>query len=207
MRIQTVVLLVVAVVLGTAGSRVTKRLLFSQSGTGSAVEERVTVFAAKQPISAGTVLREPDRWFEERTVLKAEEPEKAVNRLYHLRGRRLVGALDAQAIITTDQLADEEQEGAALLKKEGRQPVDFIVASLGDALFPPDARVDVLPGRRNDASRTARPLVASHLPLLAVRPIDKHATLATLAVTSEEEQQLRRAVAEGGLQLRLSVKR
>lgn len=206
MRIQTVIYLVIAVVLGTAGSRLAKRLFSSPPEPAPIVEEHVTVWAAKQPVSAGTVFREPERWFEERSILKSQEPENAVKRLYLLRGRRLARALDNQAIVTTAHLVEEEQEGAALLKHEGRQPLDIAVALPAESLLPPDARVDVLSGRRADPASAEAPVIVRNLPLLGVRSVDQQTVLATLAVTAAEAQQLRQA-AKNGLRLVLSRKR
>ena len=206
MRIQTVVYLIVAVVLGTAGSRLAKRLFSSPPEAAPAVEEHVTVWAAKQPLSAGTMFRDPDRWFEERTIPKSEEPEKALKRLYQLRGRRLARALDNQAIVTTNHLVEEEQEGAALLKKENRQPLDIPVSIPGNEILPPDARVDILSERRADSTSAQAASIATNLPLLGVRPVDQQIVVATLAVTAAEAQQLRQSQV-GNLRLRLSRKR
>jgi Flp pilus assembly protein CpaB len=205
MRIQTVILLVVAVVCGTAGSRLAKRLFSSPPAVAPApLEERVKVWAAKQPLSAGTVLREPEKWFEERTLPKSEEPDNAITRFYLLRGRRLARSLEIQAIVTIDDLAADEQDGAALLKKEGRQPFDIVLVLQANTLLPPDARVDVLPGGQT-GSASAR-AAAVHLPLLGIRPVDQETVLATLAVTGAEAQQLRQAAAQGSLRLVLSRK-
>jgi Flp pilus assembly protein CpaB len=207
MRIQTVGLLVVAVVCGTAGSRLAKRLFSSPPATTPEVEQRVTVWAAKQPLSAGTIFRDPERWFEERSIVKSEVPDKSVNRLYQLRGRRLARALDNQAIVTTEHLAEEEREGAALLKQEGRQALDIAVVLPAENLLLPDARVDVLSDRRTDPASAEASLIARHLPLLGVRPVDKQTVLATLAVTPAEAQQLRQAAAVNPLRLVPSQKR
>src|SRR5262249_6439115 len=143
MKMKTVALLVVAVVLGTVGSRFCKRL-FSNTTGAHQEQENVVVLAAMQPLAAGAVLQEPDRLFEERRLAKNEAPAQAIHKLYQLRGRRLAKAIDAQAIITVDTLVDEEGATLELVKREGRQAIAIVVQPPSGQLFVPQTRVDVI---------------------------------------------------------------
>jgi len=199
-KLKTVLLLAVAVACGTAGSRLTKRLFSSPTETTDAGTERIVVFAAKEALTQGTVLREPDRLFEERTLWSNEEPPRAVRRLHQLRGRRLIKALEAQAIVTADCLAEEEDEGPERLKREGRQAVAVPVKALGSVLFLPQARVDIVwTGSGPMASETRT--VAQDLPLLGVQPERDGKTIATVAAKREDAEKLAQAATQGTLRL------
>jgi Flp pilus assembly protein CpaB len=200
MKIKTVLLLAVAVGCGTAGSRMAKRLLSRPHEERA--EETVVVLAAKQPLPAGTIIRDPDRVFEERTVAKSQAPGKSIKKLSLLRGRRLIRNLEAQALVTTESLEEQEREGLELLKKEGRQAVVITVAPLGSELLPPEPRVDVVlatPG----GSIAEAPIIAGDLPLLGVEQSSADSLKATLAATPEDAQKLERAAGGGNLRLRL----
>src|SRR5437660_11830341 len=94
-KFKTILWLALAVALATAGSRLTKRSLAGPTEGRDPVAEPVAVLVAKQSLAAGTVLREPDRLFEERTIAAGEAPPTALRQLHQLRGRRLLKALDA----------------------------------------------------------------------------------------------------------------
>lgn len=202
MKMKTVLLLVVAVVCGTAASRMSKRLFSSSpEPREEPVAEKLVVLAAKEPLTAGTVLREPDRLFEERTLTRGEEPAQALSRLHQLRGRRLAKAIAARAVVTADHLVDEEGESLELLKKEGRQAFAVAVQSLGGTLFLPQARVDVIWTPTATGATTDSRLVAQDLPLLGVRTKDGGTTVATVAAKREDAEKLTQAAGQGTLRL------
>jgi Flp pilus assembly protein CpaB len=196
MKLKSVLLLVLAVILGTAAGRLCQRLL---SGTPAPQEELVVVLVAKQPLAADTVLRDPDRLFEERTLNKSEAPSQVVSRLPQLRGRRLAKALEAQALVTTDCLADEEGPGADQLKREGRQAVVVQVKSLGGTLFWPESRVDVI--WTANAGRSESRVIARDLPLLGLQAGRNGKIIATVAAKREDTNKLTQAARQGTLRL------
>jgi Flp pilus assembly protein CpaB len=196
MKIRTVLLLVLAVVCGTAGSRISKRLFSSMPEPEL---EMVVVLAAKQPLAAGTVLQEPDRLFMERTLPKSEMPAQALNRMQQLRGRKLARALATQALITADCLTEEESQEWNQLKQEGRQAIDIPVQSLGSAIFWPQARVDLI--WVASAGRPESHVVAQDLPLLGVHTVRDGRVIATVGPKREEVEKLTQATTQGTLRL------
>jgi Flp pilus assembly protein CpaB len=189
MKIRTALLLVVAVICGTAGSRMSKRL-FSQQP----VEERVVVFVARDYLPAGTVLREPETLFEETTLPKDQEPENAVRHLGQLKGRRLGKPLKADEVVTAGFLVEEVPEGVAILKKEGRQAVAIVVRESAGFLLLPDSRVDVI------CTANGGQVVAQKLLILGIDGGADRQTV-TLAATAEEATRLRQAATQGALRL------
>ena len=200
MKMKTVVLLVVAVALGTAASRVSKRLLSStvEQPSQQTQREDVVVLAAKEPLAAGTVLREPDRLFEERSATANEAPAQAVHRIHLLRGRRLAKPIDAKAIVTADYLVDEEGAGLELAKREGRQAVAISVQPPGAHLFLPHSRVDVI-WTSSSAPADSR-VVARDLPLLGLQSRDGK-IIATVAAKQDDAEKLGQAATLGTLRL------
>jgi Flp pilus assembly protein CpaB len=200
MKLKTAFWLVLAVVLGTAGSRVSKRL-FSSTLASSHDErppETVVVLVAREPLSAGTMLRDPDGQFEERTLTAKEAPAQAVQRLYLLRGRRLAKPIDAHAIITADCLVDEEEASLELARKEGRRAIAIAVRSPNAHFFPPQSRVDVIWTAPGAAAETR--VVAQDLPLVGLE-IRDGTTIATVAAKQDEAERLARAAVQGTLRL------
>jgi Flp pilus assembly protein CpaB len=195
MKIRTALLLIVAVICGTAGSRMTKRLFPKPLG-----EERVTVLVARAYLPAKMVLREPEVLFEETTVPRDQEPEDAVKRLGQLKGRRLCKPIDANAIVTASSLAEDEPEGVGLLRKEGRQAVAIVVSELAGYFFLPDSRVDVVCTMTEEGQSPAPRVVAKKLLLLGVDSTAEGQSV-TLAATAEEADQLRQAATLGTLKL------
>jgi Flp pilus assembly protein CpaB len=200
MKFRTVLLLVLAVILGTAASRLTKRLLSSPPNQDlEPAVEFTTVFIAKKPLTAGTVLREPDRLLEERTVAKNDAPAGSISRLYQLRSRRLTRAIDSNAIITADCLVDDENENLELLKKEGRQTVAVAVQSLGGYQFLPQSRVDFIWTSQAGAVPESR-IIAQDLPLLGVQTKATGA-IVTVAAKRDDAEKLSQAATQGSLKL------
>jgi Flp pilus assembly protein CpaB len=200
MKFKTVLLLVIAVILGTAASRISKRLLSSPPPDAEPVAESISVFVAKKPIRAGTVLREPDRVLEERTLIKNDAPAGTISRLFQLRDRRLTKDIEANAIITADYLADDEVANIELLKKEGRQAVAVQVQSLGNYLFLPKSRVDFIWTAPAGAIPESR-VIAQDLPLLGVQTKDGGAAIVTVAAKRDDADKLLQAATQGTLKL------
>jgi Flp pilus assembly protein CpaB len=199
MKLKTAILLIVAVACGTAGSRMSKRLFSKPTA-----EERVAVLAARNYLPAGTVVRDSETLFEETTVPLGLEPEDAVKRLGQLKGRRLSKPLNAQAIVTTGILEEEEPEGVAALKKEGRQAVAIPIGDSGGYYFLPESRVDVICTVIKDGQAPEARIVAQKLLILGLDGAADKQTV-TLAATAEEADKLRQAAAQGALRLVLRV--
>ena len=198
MKARTVVLLVAAVIIGTAGSRMSKRL-FSGPPAPEPIVENVSVLIAKQPLPAETVLREPERMFEERALPKNEAPANAVVRLYQLRGRRLARAIEAKAIITVDALVNEFVERTESLKKEGRQAVAVPVQSLGNYVLLPQSRIDLIWTRKAGGIAESR-VIAQDLPLLGVQG-KAGGAIVTVAAKRDDVEKLSQATTQGSLKL------
>jgi Flp pilus assembly protein CpaB len=196
MKIKTLLLLVVAVVCGTAGSRISKRLF---SSTPEPEAEMVVVLAAKHPLASGTLLSEPERLFEERKLAKSEVPDQAVQRAQQLRGRKLAKAIAAQALVTVDCLTEEEIQEWNPSKKEGRQAIEIPVRALGSIFFWPQARVDVI--WTANATRSESRLIARDVQLLSLQTVRQGRVIATVGVKHEDAEKLKQAATQGSLKL------
>jgi Flp pilus assembly protein CpaB len=203
MKIRTVLLLVVAVVCGTAGSRLTKRVFSGPPDAPSdADNEPVLVLAAKQKLSAGTVLNDPSQVLEERTVARRESPEGAVHQLQQLRGRRLARPLEAQAILTAETLVPESSFDGQ--RTNGRQAVNLSVPSLGDTYFLPEVHVDVVCTIAGASSQEEARMVAQDVPLLGVQTAPQNPTgpaTVTVLARREDVERLQQAAAAGSLRI------
>src|SRR5437667_10236014 len=88
MKPKTLILMVVAVGCGLAASYMTSRVI-AERGNANADEEKVKVLVAKQNLAMGTLIKDPEKYFEEKAFTKGEEPKRALRDFGLLKDRML----------------------------------------------------------------------------------------------------------------------
>jgi pilus assembly protein CpaB len=212
MKPKTLILLVVAVGCGLVASYMTSRVI-AERGAKDGEDEKVTVLVARQNIPMGTLIKEPEKLFEEKQFTKGEEPRKAVRSFDQVKDHRLSKPLSAEQFVTPEDLTTRDQEGLPGMMQKGMRAVglkvniDTIVA--GFVL--PHSRVDIIHiVRRNENESYAKTLLQNIL-VLAVdtmnqRPEDKQAVVSstvTVQVTPAQAEKLSLATELGTLRLTL----
>src|SRR5262245_8681900 len=110
MKSRTMILMGVAVVCGLVASYLTSRMLANQ---GSGEEEKVQVVVAKDRVPAGTLIKDPAKYFMLKDFTKGSEPKKAFTSLEQLKDKKLKNSIGSEAHVTPDDIAKKEDEGLA----------------------------------------------------------------------------------------------
>jgi hypothetical protein len=108
MKPKTLILILAAACCGVIGRYVTT-LVTAQLAAQTEVE-KISVLVARRDIGRGTLLTEPDKWFQERQFVKGEEPTSAIRRFDELKDRRLNKPLSAEQFVTAEDLLFEPQK-------------------------------------------------------------------------------------------------
>jgi pilus assembly protein CpaB len=209
MKSKTVILMVVAITCGLAASYMTSRVIADRDAKPDV--EKVGVLVAKRAISMGTLINDPDKFFEEKQFIKGEEPKKAIRVLDELKNQRLNKPLSAEQFVTADDLWDKEKDGLAGRMRKGYRAVGLNVnaqtASGGFVL--PNSHVDIVSVITDPKGKTISKIFLQNVLVLAVdqlsnRPDDKNAIVAntvTVEVTPEQAQRLALAQKLGTISL------
>src|SRR5437588_11946903 len=102
MKSKTMILMVVAIGCGLAASYMTSRVIAERSD--AAPEEKVAVLVAKQNLPMGTVIKDPERLFEEKQFIKGAEPKKAIRNYEQLKDKDHNKPLSAEQFVTREDL-------------------------------------------------------------------------------------------------------
>jgi pilus assembly protein CpaB len=212
MKPKTMILMVVAVVCGLGASYMTSRVIAERNSADPVELERVTVLVAKQKISNGTLIKDPQKFFVEKQYIKGEEPKKAIKGWEQVKDKRLNKALSEDQFVTGDDLMDPKQTGIEVLVPPGMRALAIKVnaASVVAGFVLPNSRVDIVQTVRSGENSETRTILQNMLVLACDtardRPDDKgniQASTVTLAAKPEDVQKLRLAEAIGELSLAL----
>src|SRR5262249_30901815 len=107
MKSKTLILMFVAIACGLVASYMTSRVI-AERNTKEAEPERVEILVAKQKIPMGTLLKEPDKYFTTKSVVKGEDPKDSIRNLDDLKGRTLNKPIRADACVFKDDLISSE---------------------------------------------------------------------------------------------------
>jgi len=210
MRSKTMILMAVAIGCGLVASYMTSRVI-AERGTKETEEEKVTVLVAKQNLPMGQLIKDPEKYFEEKQFTKGEEPRKAIQSYDQIKDHRLNKPLSAEQFVTPDDLTDRANEGLQGLMQKGKRAVALKVnadSAVGGFVLP-HSRVDIVSViRRNDAETFSK-IILQNILVLAVdqtqtRPDDKQAVVAntvTVEVTPAQAEVLNLARELGSLSL------
>jgi pilus assembly protein CpaB len=209
MKPKTVILMVVAIGCGLAASYLTSRILAERE---QPEVEKVSVLVARRNITMGTLIREPEKVFEEKQFTKGEEPKKAIRNLEELKDRRLNKPLAAEQFVTADDLWDKDKDGISGQMPPGMRAVGLSVNAerMVGGFVLPHSHVDIVSVITNEQSReTTSKIILQNVLVLAVdqtnvRDSDKPAMVAstvTVQVTAEQAERLELAKKLGTISL------
>jgi pilus assembly protein CpaB len=209
MKPKTLILMVVAIACGLVASYMTSRVIADRSDKPT--DEKVTVLVARKNIPMGTLVKDPEQWFEEKQFTKGEEPKKAIRSFDELKDKRLNKPLSAEQFVTPDDMASKEQDGLAQFMQKGKRAFALKVdaASQVGGFVLPHSRVDIVSIVRRNENETYSKIILQDILVLAVdtsstRPDDKQAVIAntvTVQVTPQQAEVLSLAQELGSLKL------
>jgi pilus assembly protein CpaB len=209
MKPKTLILMVVAIGCGLVASYMTSRVIADKSD--KPVEEKVAVLVARQNITMGTVVKDPEKLFEEKQFTKGEEPKKAIRSFDDIKNKILNKPLGAEQFVTADDLTDKENSGLSQFMTKGMRAVAIKVdagSSVGGFVLP-HTRVDVVSVVKQNEHNTYSKIILQNVLVLAVdtiqnKPDDKNAIVSntvTLQVTPQQAEALTMATELGKLNL------
>src|SRR5438309_1581689 len=106
MKPKTMILLVVAVGCGLTASFMTSKLI-SERREQQPVEEKITLLVSKTKVTKGTVIKDPEKFFELKERNKSDEPtEQYFTKFEELKGKRLKRELSPGVHVPPDALQD-----------------------------------------------------------------------------------------------------
>lgn len=209
MKSKTVILMVVAIGCGLAASYMTSRVIADRSSE-KPEEEKVAVLVAKKSLNVATILKEPEKLFEEKFFVKGEEPKKAIKTFDQLRGRMLNKQLSEEQFVTAEDLLDKSQDGLAAVVQKGMRAfgISVNVEKSGGGFVLPHSRVDIVHVMRRDNETTSKIIMQNVLVLAvdqaSIRPEEKNSMVpqtATIEVTPKQAEMLALAQELGTLKL------
>jgi pilus assembly protein CpaB len=215
MKPKTIILMVVAVGCGLAASYMTAQLLAERETTEAAPPaEKVTILVAKHNLDIGLTVKDPAEHFKEKTLLKGEEPAKALTKsdFESLRNKQLIHRLTAEQFVSAEDLIDKDMNGLASRLPKGHVAVgikvDSTATSAGLASMP-FSRVDIISVlRRGDDDSSSQTILENVLVLAAGAQTQRpdgttaiHSDTVTVALRPEDAELVALAQEMGSLRL------
>lgn len=212
MKPKTMMLMVVAIGCGLAASYMTSKLL-AERNNAQTEEPKVKVLVAKIKVPAWVLIKDPEKYFEERDVPESIAPKKGLTDFQKLKDQRLSQALSEGEYVMEDKLVNPEQVGLIAKLPPGMRAIALKVnaESLAGGFVLPGYRVDVVSTTRGGGNESMAKIILQNMLVLAVDTVanrDNQTTsmlgsTVTLAATPEEAQRLSLAAATGELRLTL----
>jgi pilus assembly protein CpaB len=208
MKSKTLILMVVAIGCGLAASYMTSRLIADRQTPVE--EDKVSILVAKQNLSLGLFVKDPERYFEWKEFTQGQEPRKAIRNFEEIKDKRLNKPLSAEQFVTADDLDDKGTIGLPGQMPKGMRAVALKVnvdTSVGGFVLP-NNRVDIVCVVRRGEDVQSK-IILQNVLVLAVdqtsqRPEDKLATVSstvTVLVTPAQAEKLSLATETGTLRL------
>lgn len=212
MKPKTMMLMVVAIGCGLAASYMTSRLL-AERNNAVVEEEKVSVLTAKIKVPAWVLIKDPEKYFEQKEVPVSIAPKKGLKEFKDVKDQRLSQGLSEGEYVLEDKLVNPEQVGLIAKLPPGMRAIALKVnaESLAGGFVLPGYRVDVLSTMRGGTNESMSKIILQNMLVLAVDMVanrDNQTTsmlgsTVTLAATPEEAQRLSLAGALGELRLTL----
>jgi pilus assembly protein CpaB len=194
MRPKTIILMAVAVTCGLAASYLTTRIIAENNSPPTV--EKVGILVARRNLAMGTLLSEPEKFFEEKLFILGEEPKRAIRSFEELRGQRLNRRVAEEQFVTAEDLIDREK---TLAVTPGKVAMTLNVnAKDGVGGFvQPHSHVDIVAVLGSGTGDSCAKIILQKTLVLAVDqnvgPLDGKAMVAntvTVEVTPEQAQRL-----------------
>src|SRR5579883_518658 len=212
MKPKTMLLMIVAIGCGLAASYMTSKLL-AERNTPPVEEPKVKILVAKTRVPAWVLIKEPEKYFEEKEVPESLAPRKGLKELSKIKDQRLIQALSEGEYVLEDKLVNVEQAGLIAKLPPGMRAIAIKVhaETLAGGLVLPGYRVDVVSTTRGNPHESTSRIILQNMLVLAVDTIANRdgqtnsilGSTVTLAATPEEAQRLSLAAALGELRLTL----
>jgi pilus assembly protein CpaB len=216
MKPKTMMLMVVAIGCGLglslAASYMTSRLL-AERNNAAPEEEKVSVLVAKVKVPAWVLLKDPEKYFEQKELPVSIAPKKGLKEFKDVKDQRLSQGLSEGEYVLEDKLVNPEQVGLIAKLPPGMHAIALKVnaESLAGGFVLPGYRVDVVSTTRGGGNESMSEIILQNMLVLAVDMIanrDNQTTsmlgsTVTLAATPEEATRLSLAGALGELRLTL----
>jgi pilus assembly protein CpaB len=207
MKPKTMILLVVAIGCGLAASYMTSKLLADRREQPPP-EEKIKILVTKTKVPKGTVLKEPEKFFEIKERSKADEPkEKYFTEFAQLKDKRLKKELKAEVHVSPEDLQDRTTTTLDTPPGYGALGLRANPALLaGNQVWPGD-KVDIILTQRGATKVSAR-TVLKDVQILAVGDRTNRESegapqgnTVTVALLPEDAQKVRVAETLGELSL------
>jgi len=168
MKPKTMILLVVAIGCGLVASYLTSKVLADRS-TGEPQVEMVKVLAAKRNLALGTVIKDPERFFEEKEVPKASAPKKGFSIFADIKNQKLVKPVSEDAFITKDDVMDTGSDIFIQSIPAGYRAVSIKVTpeTMAGGFVQPNTRVDVMSTLKRDGAEPMSQVILQNMLVLA----------------------------------------
>ena len=213
MKPKTMVLMMVAIGCGLAASYMTSRVIADRTADQGEVE-MTTILVAKKNLNLGTLLKDPEACFEEKSFTKGEEPKKAIREFAMLKDKRLNKGVTAEMFVTQDDLWDKEHDSLAGQIPAGMRGFGIrtnVEQSSGGFVLP-HSHVDLVSVIHGPNGETKSKIIMQNVLVLAVdqdsnRSNEKNSmvpTTVTVQVTPAQAEQI--ALAQDMGQIRLILR-
>jgi pilus assembly protein CpaB len=212
MKPKTMILLAVAIGCGLVASYLTSKVLADRS-TGEPQVEMVKVLAAKRNLGLGTVIKDPEKFFEEKEVPKGSAPKKGFSSFADIKNQKLVKPVSEDAFITKDDVMDTGSDIFIQSIPAGYRAVSIKVTpeTLVGGFVQPNTRVDVMTTLKRDGSEPISQVILQNMLVLATdqeaqrdpQVGGKLANTVTLAAKPDEALKLTLASSLGEVRLTL----
>ena len=179
-----------------------------REGSSQAVPPMADVLVAKNNISMGTLIKDPEKLFEKRLFPRGQEPKGALRDFEEVKGHRLNKSITIEEFVKTEDLIDEEKE-LPLEKGMRAMALNVNAQSMAGGFVLPLSRVDVVSVVPDMNGETHTEIIVQNVPVLAVDQIPSRdeektayvANTVTVQVTPEQAQQLAKAQRAGSISL------
>jgi pilus assembly protein CpaB len=211
MKSKTMILMVVAVGCGLVASFLTSRLLAERGKTPEGPVMR-KFLVAKKNLPVGTVLKEPEKYFEEKEFPEDSAPKKGFESFDAVQNRKLSKPISADAPLSRDDLMDGAKGDFEQSIPVGHEAIAIKVnpESIVGGFVRPYSKVDVIWTWNRGADSLSKTILQNLLVLAADQEpgrgdgdTAKLATTVTLAVKPDEAQKITLAASQGQLVLKL----
>ena len=212
MKPKTMMLMVVAVGCGLAASYMTSRLLADRSNA-PAEEAKIKVLMAKSKVPAWVLIKDPEKYFEEKELPESAAPKKAFKEFKDVKDQRLNQVLSEGKYVLSDMLVSPELVAMIADLPPGTRAIAVKVNAdtLAGGLVRPGSRVDVVSTLRGSQGEPVSKSILQNMLVLAVDPQSQRdrnspsvlASTVTLAASPEEATRMALAASMGELRLML----
>jgi pilus assembly protein CpaB len=210
MKSKTMILMVVAVGCGLVASFLTSRLL-AERGREREAPTMSKWLVAKKSLSVGTVIKDPEKYFEEKEFTEDSAPKHGYQSFDAIKNQKLVKPISADAPLSKDDVLGGDKEDFSQAIPAGHQALAIKVqaADIAGGFVRPMAKVDVIWTMHRGQEAMSR-IILQNILVLATDTEDgregekaKLAATVTLAVTPDDAQKLTLAASQGSLCLKL----